>query len=173
MKTHVSALLEMVVFLLCLAGASLARPAAAVTWTGGGDGVSWSDPHDWSGNAMPSAGSDVTIGVVSGNPTIQFSSTVGTAQINSRASGEPGNISGGTPQILTTFRSSRKTTFSGRTIRVRNNQRGGPSAATCAHPAGRRCGPCIASFLAFANPRPSFLRGKSFRFLHASIQSRP
>lgn len=34
---------------------------AAVTWDGGGNGVDWSDPLNWSTNALPGAADDVTI----------------------------------------------------------------------------------------------------------------
>ena len=38
-------------------------PAAAATtrtWTGSGDGVHWSDPANWSGNAVPANGDSVS-----------------------------------------------------------------------------------------------------------------
>ncbi|MGF1635410.1 MAG: hypothetical protein ACFCVE_16310 [Phycisphaerae bacterium] len=37
------------------------RLLAAVSWDGGGDGVSWSDPLNWSGDVLPVAADDVTI----------------------------------------------------------------------------------------------------------------
>jgi hypothetical protein len=36
--------------LLTLLAASLHTRAAAVSWAGGGDGSSWNDPLNWSGN---------------------------------------------------------------------------------------------------------------------------
>jgi len=33
---------------------------AAVAWTGAGDGVNWSDPSNWSTNAMPAASAMIT-----------------------------------------------------------------------------------------------------------------
>lgn len=58
-----------------LAGLSAAHAAsaAAVNWTGLGDGVSWSDPANWSTNALPTASDDVTINVAA-NPTIIIAS---------------------------------------------------------------------------------------------------
>src|SRR5436305_768373 len=32
---------------------------SAVAWTGGGDGVNWTDPANWSGGALPGAADDV------------------------------------------------------------------------------------------------------------------
>jgi hypothetical protein len=43
--------------------------AAPVSWTGLGDGVNWSDPLNWSGNALPGPADDVTINIAA-NPTI-------------------------------------------------------------------------------------------------------
>ena len=91
--------------------------AASVTWTGSGDGTSWSDPANWSGNAVPDSGSDVTIGVVAGNPTIQFSAAAGIAEINSLNTSEPMNLSGGTLQVATTFQTSQNITLAGGTIK--------------------------------------------------------
>ena len=65
--------------------------AASVTWTGGGDKSSWSDGRNWSTGALPGPSDDVTIGVISGNPMIQITTAVGTAQINSLTSSEPIN----------------------------------------------------------------------------------
>src|SRR5262249_14829071 len=45
----------------------------AVLWTGGGDGTSWSDARNWSGNARPGAADDVTINVT-GNISVVHSS---------------------------------------------------------------------------------------------------
>ena len=42
---------------------------AAVAWDGGGDGVNWDDPVNWSNNALPTGGDDVTLNVA-GTPTI-------------------------------------------------------------------------------------------------------
>ncbi len=45
---------------------------SAVSWTGSGDGTSWSDKDNWSGHAVPTSADDVTINVAS-NPTIVVS----------------------------------------------------------------------------------------------------
>ena len=47
---------------------NLATPVARV-WTGGGDNVHWSDPANWSGNAVPTASDDVIISVPSATIT--------------------------------------------------------------------------------------------------------
>src|SRR5262249_2694113 len=59
--------------------------AATATWTGGGDGVSWTDSLNWSGNVLPNASSDVTIGVLAGNPTIKITSTLSINSLTSSA----------------------------------------------------------------------------------------
>jgi hypothetical protein len=43
---------------------------AAVSWDGGGNGTSWNDANNWSGNAVPTAADDVTVNVAT-NPAIQ------------------------------------------------------------------------------------------------------
>src|SRR3989442_12011733 len=35
--------------------------ATAVTWDGGGDGSSWSDPANWSGDTLPTSTDTITI----------------------------------------------------------------------------------------------------------------
>ena len=74
---------------------------AAVTWTGAGDGVSWSDANNWDRAGLaevPQSGDDVTIPnvgdpMVSGDVTILFSS--GTIALGSLTSTESLSISGG------------------------------------------------------------------------------
>src|SRR5271169_6649969 len=56
------------------------RMLAAVSWTGLGDQINWTDPNNWSTQAVPGPSDDVTISIA-GNPTIQLSS--GTQSINS------------------------------------------------------------------------------------------
>src|SRR6266853_2007849 len=90
--------------------------AASVSWTGGGDGTSWSDANNWSGSVLPSSGDDVTIGVVTGNPTIQITSAAGMIQINSLSSNEPINVSGGTLSVATSVQTSKTFSLSGGTI---------------------------------------------------------
>jgi len=64
---------------------------AAVNWTGGGDGVNWTNAANWSSNpSLPGPADDVTISVAA-NPTI---SLTGTQTINSLVSDEALNISG-------------------------------------------------------------------------------
>ena len=57
-----------------------ARPAGAsegpeppVTWDGGGDGKSWSDARNWTGDVLPTASQDVLIDVLNQEITIEIS----------------------------------------------------------------------------------------------------
>ena len=45
---------------------------SAIAWSGAGDGSSWTDPHNWSPQQVPSSADDVTINVA-GNPTVVIS----------------------------------------------------------------------------------------------------
>ena len=65
---------------------------SAVSWDGGGDGVNWSDPINWSGNALPGAADDVTISVA-GPITVTHAS--GNTTVRSVTSDENLVISGG------------------------------------------------------------------------------
>lgn len=47
------------------------RLFAAVSWDGGGDGSSWNDPNNWSGDSTPADNDNVTI--AAGSPTIVLS----------------------------------------------------------------------------------------------------
>ncbi|MDE2291825.1 MAG: hypothetical protein KGL53_07060, partial [Elusimicrobia bacterium] len=47
--------------LLLAFAAALPASASAVAWTGGGDGVNWSDPLNWSPVGVPGAGADVVV----------------------------------------------------------------------------------------------------------------
>ncbi len=72
---------------------------AMVNWTGAGDGTSWHDPNNWSGQAVPgqsddvviNAGSSTTINIVHGD--IEF--------INSLSSNSP-ILDGGTLSVADT-----------------------------------------------------------------------
>ena len=77
--------------------------AISATWTGLGDGVSWSDAANWSGGVLPPAGIDVTISVPASDPTILFAAAAGFVQMNSLTTSEDLTIAGGTlrwPQLL-------------------------------------------------------------------------
>ena len=63
-----------------------------VSWTGTTDGKSWAVAGNWSDNAVPTPGDDVTIDVA-GNPTIQI--TTGNQSVHSLTASEPISISGG------------------------------------------------------------------------------
>ena len=106
----------LIIFLLSLL---LQTHVCAVTasWTGSGDGTSWHQAANWSGGVVPPAGSDVTISVPASNPTILFTSSAGTVQINSLSTSEKMTISGGTLQVATTFQTSQNIALSGGTIK--------------------------------------------------------
>ena len=71
---------------------------SAVAWTGAGDGVNWSDPANWSGNAMPGSGDDVTINVAA-NPTINVT---GNRSVRSLAVTEALTLNGGATLAVAT-----------------------------------------------------------------------
>src|SRR4051812_1538946 len=43
----------------------------AIAWDAGGDGVTWTDPLNWSTNSVPTANDDVLINVASSDPVIR------------------------------------------------------------------------------------------------------
>src|SRR5688572_19799456 len=79
----------------CCTGDQLERRRllAAVSWDGGGDGTNWTDPLNWSTNALPQPADDVTISV-GANPTVLIAS--GTQSINSLVTNELIRTTGGT-----------------------------------------------------------------------------
>lgn len=64
---------------------------AAISWDGGGDGVSWNSANNWSGNALPGVNDDVTINI-GANPNITL--TGDAASIRSLNSSENLKITG-------------------------------------------------------------------------------
>ncbi len=67
-----------------------------VSWTGQGDGTTWTDASNWSNDAVPGPSDNVAISK-SGNPTIAISS--GTQSVNSISSTDPISISGGSLSV--------------------------------------------------------------------------
>ncbi len=67
-----------------------------VSWTGKGDGTSWTQASNWSGNAVPTASDDVTINL-SGDPTIKISS--GAQSIHSLTLTDSIQVSGGSLSV--------------------------------------------------------------------------
>ena len=63
---------------------------AVVNWTGLGDGTNWTNPANWSNDAVPGAGDDVTINVA-GHPTITIASN-SQAVVHSLLTTSPINI---------------------------------------------------------------------------------
>ena len=65
---------------------------SAVLWTGDGGDNNWDNPANWSTNALPGSGDDVTIDIAA---NVEHSDAV-TDSINSLTSTQPLTISGGT-----------------------------------------------------------------------------
>ena len=70
---------------------------SSVAWDGGGDGVHWTDPLNWSSDVLPGANDDVTIGSAftvesAGNVSIKSVTSTGHLSILSGSFG----VSGGT-----------------------------------------------------------------------------
>ncbi|MGD9721698.1 MAG: beta strand repeat-containing protein [Pirellulales bacterium] len=74
------------------------RVLAPVSWDGGGDGINWSSPNNWSTNSLPTSADDVTINVV-GTLTVIHAS--GSDTIRSLTSTENLNITGGSLTVTT------------------------------------------------------------------------
>lgn len=64
---------------------------AAVTWDAGGDGVSWHDPLNWSGNALPGPTDDVSL-TLAGASVVH---SAGTDTVRSVTSSRPFTMAGG------------------------------------------------------------------------------
>ncbi len=67
-----------------------------VSWSGQGDGTTWTDASNWSDDAVPGPSDNVTISKT-GNPTIAIAS--GTQSVNSISSTDPISISGGSLSV--------------------------------------------------------------------------
>ena len=90
---------------------------AALHWDGGGDGVSWNDPLNWSGDVLPGANDDVSIDAVAGDPMINISSGAGLVHVKSLNTSRPITIlSGAILQASTIIQTSRNITLAGGTI---------------------------------------------------------
>lgn len=59
-----------------------AAEAAAVSWTGAGDNLTWSTAANWSGNAVPATSDDVTISSGSGAALVRISTAVQVRSLN-------------------------------------------------------------------------------------------
>jgi len=61
-------------------------PYVGVSWTGGGDGTSWSDPQNWSSGAVPESSDDVVIDApgttININSNVTVSNIVSSANLN-------------------------------------------------------------------------------------------
>jgi hypothetical protein len=72
---------------------------AAVAWTGAGDGANWTDPANWSNQAVPTINDDVTIADNSDVPVVIGS---GAQAVNSLTSSGSISIDGASLQVATT-----------------------------------------------------------------------
>jgi urease beta subunit len=87
------------------------------TWDGGGDGVSWSDRFNWSGDLTPGVNDDVIIDAAAGDPTINISAAAGLVQVKSLTTSRPISVlSGATLQVTTSIVLNRSLTLAGGTI---------------------------------------------------------
>ncbi len=73
--------------------------AALISWDGGGDGTSWHDPLNWSGNVVPGASDDVSINLAGSNPVIRYTAASGTRTVKSVTCNEAFELSGGSLTI--------------------------------------------------------------------------
>ena len=107
--------------------------ADTITWDGGGDATSWTDPANWDGNALPTAGDDVIINIAA-NPTIQVANALTIRSLNSEEeiffSGNL-TLTGGTSSIKAAIFSNRSIFVSGGAVVTF------PSLTTLHHPANR------------------------------------
>jgi hypothetical protein len=90
-------------------------PAGSVVWDGGGDGSSWDDPLNWSGDELPGPDDDVVIDV-SGDVTVVHSGAAGTTTINRLTCAEALTLSGGTLTIAGPSQIDGTFTLSGGTL---------------------------------------------------------
>lgn len=80
-------LTKKILFPFLLAGLCAFASAATVTWTGGGDGSSWSDAANWDTDSVPVGGDSIQIPAgLSSYPTIDSAVTVDDITIESGAS---------------------------------------------------------------------------------------
>lgn len=84
---------------------------AAVSWDGGGDGSAWTDPLNWSNNALPTSSDDVTIQVPGADPVIRIAS--GNHSVRSLVSDETITLSLGSLSLATTAQVNKPLTLTG------------------------------------------------------------
>jgi hypothetical protein len=83
---------------------------ATVSWVGGGDGVSWGDPRNWSGGALPGPADDV---VIAAAPGLTIQHTSGNDSIQSLQSQNALTISGGSLAVAAASAVNNTLTLSG------------------------------------------------------------
>jgi len=66
---------------VAVAFSAFALPAATRTWTGGGDGLRWSDPLNWEGGACPTNGMKDAVSLSNPGTTPVISNDLGTVSI--------------------------------------------------------------------------------------------
>ena len=103
---------------------------AYVSWDGGGDGVSWSDPLNWDGDFVPGPTNDVSISD-SRDPTIRITS--GTQAVRSITNFKPSRSAAAsstslTTRISTTTSPSPAASLVGAAISISTTRQPGPAA---------------------------------------------
>src|SRR5690348_7540893 len=98
--------LAVAAFAGALAGAMLGPVAASargnVSWTGGGDGSSWSDGMNWSSNQPPQTGDSVTISPTASEPTPHVTGMPSGTQLQDLTLSDA-SLSGGDVVVMGTF----------------------------------------------------------------------
>jgi len=89
---------------------------AIVTWDGGGDGRSWGDAANWSGNALPTKDDDVIIDLATLDPVIEIR-TGNDIAIKSLTSNERITMTGGTLEVSEVAYFTQNFTLSGGTLK--------------------------------------------------------
>src|SRR5262245_3391883 len=85
---------------------------SAILWTGGGGDNNWDNPANWSTNALPGSGDDVTINIAA---NVVHSDAV-TDSIKSLTSNQPLTLSGGTLSIASASSTSGPLVVDGGTL---------------------------------------------------------
>lgn len=87
---------------------------STVTWTGGGDGSSWTDPNNWNSQAVPGAADDVLINAPAG---AAIAINAGTQSVHSLVSSDRLSISGGMLEVATSAQFTANLTLAGGALR--------------------------------------------------------
>src|SRR5262249_15404127 len=103
---------------LCLEPLEDRLAPAMASWVGNGDGLTWGDPQNWSGNALPTAADDVIINTSADDVIIHDS---GTDSIHSLQSQNGLLLSGGSLTIADVSSINNTLTLSAATLTTMGN----------------------------------------------------